>query len=241
MYKRPLIGITMDIHETEGGLYQCIHKNYLDLIERAGGIPLALSILNNEESIRLIAQAIDGLILSGGGDIHPSYYGEEVITKLDLILNDRADFELNLLKEVMERGIPILGICYGMQLINVARGGSLYQDIKKQVPASTDHRKNHSIKILPETRLSNIMDGVEEIVVISTHHQAIKEIGKDLVITAEADDGIVEAIEMEGYPFLIGVQWHPEKEIGDSFTQRLISSFIKTSKGEERWNNPTGL
>lgn len=234
MFKRPLIGITMDIKDTERGLYQYIHKNYLDAIEMSGGTPLALPILNNEESIKTIAQAIDGLILSGGGDIHPSYYGEDVMAKIYPTPHDRVDFELSLLKEVMKKRKPILGICYGMQLINVAMEGNLYQDIKRQVPRSRDHRKNHSIKILPETRLSKIMDGVEAIVVISTHHQAIKEIGKNLTITAEADDGIIEAIEMEDYPLLIGVQWHPEKEIGDSFTKKLMSSFIKTCKGNGR-------
>ncbi len=228
MGKKPLIGITMDIMETEKGLYQYIHKNYLDVIERAGGVPQPLPISHDEEAIKTIAQAIDGLILSGGGDVHPSFYGEEVITKLTLTPHDRTDFELSLLEEVMKRKKPILGICYGMQLINVALGGSLNQDIKKQVLKSKDHRKNHSVRIFPETRIHRIMDSVEVIDVISTHHQAIKETGKNLVVSATAEDGIIEAIEMEDYPFLIGVQWHPEKEIGDFFTRRLMSSFVNT-------------
>lgn len=219
----------MDMMDTEKGLYQYIHKNYLDAIEKVGGIPLAIPISYNEESTGIIAQAIDGLILSGGGDIHPTYYNEEIITKLSLTPHDRIDFELSLLKKVINRRIPILGICYGMQLINIAMGGSLYQDIKKEVPKTRDHRRNHSVKIWPESRLSNIMDWVEEIDVISTHHQAIKEIGRNLNISAEADDGIIEAVEMEDYPFLIGVQWHPEKEIDDFFTKRLMSSFVKNS------------
>lgn len=233
MNKRPLIGITMDIMETEKGLYQYIHKNYLDSIERAGGSPLTIPISHDDESIKRIARAIDGLILSGGGDIHPSYYGEEAITKLTLTPHDRTDFELSLLEETIKIKKPILGICYGMQLINVALGGNLYQDIKKQVSKSKDHRKNHSVKISPESRLRSIMDGAEVIEVISTHHQAIKDIGRNLVVSAIAEDGIIEAIEMEDYPFLIGVQWHPEKEIGDFFTRRLMSSFISTSHRQD--------
>jgi putative glutamine amidotransferase len=228
MFKRPLIGITMDIRDTEKGLYQYIHRNYLDVIETAGGTPLALPILYDEESTKAVAQAIDGLILSGGGDIHPSYYGEEVMTKLYLTPNDRTDFDLSLLKEVMKLKKSILGICYGMQLMNVALGGSLYQDIKKQVPKSKDHRKNHSVRISHESMLGDIMDGIDKIDVISAHRQGIKEIGKNLLVSAEADDGIIEAIEMEDYPFLIGVQWHPEKEKGDFFTKRLIPRFVKT-------------
>lgn len=233
MDKRPLIGVTMDIRDTENGLYQYINKNYLDVIDRAGGTPLALPISHSEDSTRAVAQIIDGLILSGGGDIHPSYFGEEAITKLSLTPHDRTDFELSLLKEVMKKRRPILGICYGMQLINIAFGGSLYQDIKKQVPKSRDHRKNHSVKIFPDSRLRNIMDGAEAIDVISRHHQAIKETGRNLSVSAQSEDGIIEAIEMEDYPFLIGVQWHPEKETGDFFTRRLISSFIKTCMGNK--------
>ncbi len=231
MGKKPIIGITMDIRDTEKGIYQYIHKNYLDAIERSGGAPLALPFLHDEESVKIVAHVIDGLILSGGGDIHPSYYGEEAITKLTLTPDDRIEFEFSLLEEVMRRKKPVLGICYGMQLINVALGGSLYQDIKKQFPKSMDHRKNHSVRIWPEGRLYKIMDGVEAIDVISRHHQAIKEIGRNLNISADTEDGIIEAIEMEGYPFLIGVQWHPEKEIGDFFTRRLISSFVNTCVG----------
>lgn len=227
MAERALIGITMDIRDTEKGLYQCIHKNYIDAVERAGGTPLPLPVLYNEKSVKALAHAIDGLIISGGGDIHPSYYGEEVEARIFLTPYDRTDFELSLLKEVMKRKRPVLGICYGMQLINVALGGSLYQDIKKQVYRSRDHRKNHSVRIMPEGRLRDIMDRLEEITVISTHHQSIREIGRNLIITAEADDGIIEAVEMEGYPFLMGVQWHPERDIGDPFTKRLISDFIK--------------
>ena len=181
--------------------------------------------------MNLIVKVIDGLILSGGGDIHPSYYGEETMTKLTLTPDDRIDFEFSLLEEVMKRKKPVLGICYGMQLLNVALGGSLYQDIKKHVPKSMDHRKNHSVRIWPESRLHKIMDGVEAIDVISRHHQAINDIGRNLNISADAEDGIIEAIEMEGYPFLIGVQWHPEKEIGDFFTRRLISSFVNACMG----------
>lgn len=233
MGRKPLIGITMDIRETEKGLYQYIHKNYLDAIEMAGGTALALPISYDEESIKAVIKAIDGLILSGGGDIHPSYYSEEVITKLYLTPNDRIDFELSLFRDMMKLRKPILGICYGMQLINIAMGGNLYQDIKKQVPRSEDHRKNHSIRIGPEGRLHNIMDKVEVIDVISSHHQGIKDIGRDLAISAEAEDGIIEAIEMEDYPFLIGVQWHPEREIGDLFTKRLMVSFVKDCRGDK--------
>jgi len=222
---RPLVGITGDIEEINGKTYLYIDLRYGKLVEETGGIPL---LIHPTDSVKDVISKIDGLLLSGGEDIHPRYYREEPRYPMTPSPDLRTEFEFSLLREAMISKIPILGICHGMQLINVAFGGTLYQDLPGQTEGVINHRlgeKRHLVSIEGDSLLFKAI-GKEEIAVTSTHHQAIKDLGMGLKVCATAHDSIIEAFEMPGYPFLIGVQWHPEKE-PDENSRKLFSTFLQ--------------
>jgi putative glutamine amidotransferase len=220
---KPIIGITCDIEERNGRAYVYTDIRYGRLVEEAGGIPI---LIHPTGSIKEIISKIDGLLLSGGEDIHPKYYREELSYPVTLSPDMRTEFEVSLLGEALRAKIPVLGICHGMQLINIAFGGTLYQDLPSQTEGVIDHRlgdRRHQVAIEEDSLLFKIM-GKREVSVTSTHHQAVKDLGSGLRVGAVAHDSIIEAFEMPGYPFLIGVQWHPEKE-PDVEAKRLLSAF----------------
>ena len=207
----PLIGITADAGEINNRPSFFIYKAYTQAVERAGGIPV---LLTETAKVQALVKRIDGLVITGGGfDIPPAMYGEEPLIELTTI-PERTAFESAVYTESLKKGIPVLGVCGGMQLINVIAGGSLYQDIKKQAPASRDHSKgDHRITLEPHTILYGII-GKNTATANTSHHQAIKEPGKEIIVSARADDGVIEAIEHRDFPYVLGVQWHPER-MGD--------------------------
>lgn len=219
--QRPIIGITLDID----GEYLKLKRHYPPAIRKAGGIPLLIPHGNDP---RVMAGIIDGLLIPGGGDIDPSYYLETSISRNDTLTPhatvsmERTEFEIALLRAIMELRKPVLGICYGMQLINVAFGGSLYQDIGDQSGMFLDHRKG-SHRIVGK---GSLLKG--EFTVNSSHHQAVRRIGNGLSPCAFSDDKLVEALELTGYPFLIGVQWHPERS-DDILALNLLSAFVEAA------------
>ncbi|MBI5406246.1 MAG: gamma-glutamyl-gamma-aminobutyrate hydrolase family protein [Nitrospirae bacterium] len=247
----PIIAITAKTEELRGRPQTTIPDAYAKAVEEAGGIPLIIPILGKRENIASIARArfAHGFIFSGGDDIHPRYYGEKPLLNLDLSPDERTDFEIALFREAIGLQKPILGICLGAQLINIALGGSLYQDIPTQIPNSLNHRAVHTVTIKEGTLLHRIFgdnnlntlslrerDKVRvglspnEIPVTSAHHQAVKTPGKGLTPSAPSPDGVIEAIEMTDYPFLIGVQWHPEQEPDNDQTKRLFKAFVEAAK-----------
>lgn len=211
--RKPVIGITTNKSERS----TTITVEYIDSVLAAGGIPVCIPTIINEENFDYYLDLIDGLLLTGGGDISPSCYGEEPIKEVNSIAVYKDKCEEGLFKRAYERKMPMLGICRGHQFINVALGGKLYQDINAQVPDSYGHSPNdasydefyHSINISSGTRLHEIMEE-DTMLVNSFHHQAVKVIGKNLVVAALSNDNIIEAIESNEDRFLIGVQWHPE-------------------------------
>lgn len=213
----PIIGITTDIE----GEYLRLKYHYSDAITRAGGIPILIPPTGKPASY---AERIDGLLIPGGNDLDPFYYHEAMMSQVKPVPRERSDFEIYLLKEVVSRQKPVSGICYGMQLINVAFGGSLYQDISSQVIGAINHQTDHGI-VIDENRFFK----KGEVFVNSTHHQAVKELGKGLKAFAYSTDNLIEAFYMEDYPYLIGVQWHPERLIDDSLSLELFKSFIRAS------------
>lgn len=222
---KPVIGVTLFRREKNksNSEYGTINCNYVKAVVDAGGLPLLIPIVNQPQDIKHYMDLIDGLLLSGGQDISPEFYNEKPIEELGEIDPTRDRWELKLFQEAYRKKLPLLGICRGMQLINVGLEGSLYQDIYSQYKNSLQHtsKKEESCayhKILIETgsQLEEILCCLDSLYVNSYHHQAIKEIGDNLKIVAHSDEGVVEAIEAEDSDqrFLVGVQWHPEDLAG---------------------------
>jgi putative glutamine amidotransferase len=242
----PLIAITAD----SSGLEQAGSKTdqepmfslasrYCDAIQNAGGLPIIIPHSPSRTQISDLLQRVDGLLISGGGfDIDPSHYGEQPIANLGKIKAQRTFTEMESIALGLQRDLPMLGICGGAQAINVALGGSLYQDIATQVPNAQEHQRNHSnghtIELLRGTLLHKIFNR-RTMKVNTTHHQAIRNPGKGLVINATAPDGLIEGIESTKHSFVLGVQWHPEVLAPRSPEQRKIfSSFISICKRLQR-------
>ena len=238
----PLIGITADSSDSEQSglkpkqeaMFSLAHR-YCDAVQRAGGLPVIIPHSPSRTQIRQLLQRVDGLVISGGDfDIDPSYYGEEPIANLGKIKAQRTFTEMKSIAVGLRRDLPMLGICGGAQAINVALGGSLYQDIATQLPHAREHQRNHSnghvIKLLHGTLLQKIFNR-QTIKVNTTHHQAIRDPGKDLIVNARAPDGLIEGIESTKHSFVLGVQWHPEVLAQRSAEHRkLFSLFIAICK-----------
>lgn len=212
---KPVIGVTLD----REGEYLRLKYQYPPAIINAGGIPVLIPYGNDPSSV---AEIIDGLLIPGGGDIDPVYFSEVPHPNTKLVSRERTDFEIILLKNIMEIKKPVFGICYGMQLINVVLGGSLYQDIGSQFGGTIDHTRGEH-RIVGHGILIN-----GEFMVGSSHHQAVKRPGKGLAVCAVSDDDLVEAVALNDYPFLYGVQWHPERSDND-LSKNLFSAFIESA------------
>lgn len=216
----PIIGITSEYSYDERKKFNRVKSAYIEAISKVGGIPLVLPIMKEKEAIEKYLDVVDGILCTGGEDISPLLYGENPIKEVVAISYDRDSMEMDLLKKAYEREIPILGICRGLQIINVALGGSLYQDIHIQLPFALGHVSTydisqgyHSIDIIDDTILYDIF-GINKINVNSNHHQSIKIVAKDLRINSLSKDGIVEGVEsIKNSNFVLGVQFHPEEMI----------------------------
>jgi putative glutamine amidotransferase len=221
MINKPVIGITMD---AEGECLR-LRRNYVEAITKAGGMPV---FIPPSENAVFYAEIIDALLIPGGCDINPSYYHEDILPQVKLVPRERSDFEISLLREMIKLHKPVFGICYGMQLINVALGGTLYQDIESQLSSDINHRKGYHKIVIKENRF--IEEG--EFSVNSTHHQAIKELGAGLVGFVFSPDKLIEAFYRKDYLFLVGVQWHPERLLDDKLSLKLFRLFIETARGK---------
>lgn len=211
---RPVIGVCAS-HDTEKKTF-FVRENYMESIMRAGGLPVLLPMTRDVETIGEMAERIDGLFLAGGGDVDPAHYNTPKHPKCGEIDPLRDDFELMLISRVMTRKLPIFGVCRGIQVMNVALGGTLIQDIPSEVPVNEIHLQNppydepiHEIDVYEDGLLRKILN-VPRFAVNSTHHQAVLDLAPGFVVDARSPEGIIEAVHMKDDPRIFGVQFHPE-------------------------------
>ncbi len=230
---KTIIGLIADYSEKNGYSnhpYYALRTNYVEILNKLDAtaiiIPFSINDIDN------YAQLIDGLILTGGeNDIPPILYGDLKIHETVKFNKLRTKFEWKITKEIIKQKKPILGICGGMQLLNVVFGGSLFQDINENFDSNLEHEKKpynevaHQIYLERNSLLYQISGNKKTVGVNSSHHQSILNLGHDLIISAKADDNVIEAIEHKFYPFMIGVQWHPEYLI-NQLDYKLFEAFI---------------
>lgn len=217
----------------------CVKETYLNCIGLAGALPVILSCtehsFSGKSDFEQLAQCFDGFLFSGGTDLHPGLFGEEVLECCGEIIPERDNFELPLMLEAIRANKPVLGVCRGMQLLNVALGGTLYQDIPTQIkPSVKIHHQQpepytkavHKVNIIKGTPLDDLVH-MEQLNVNSVHHQAIKALAPSLRSMAVAGDGIIEAVYRMDKNFVMGVQWHPEfLGMEDAPSEKIFSAFV---------------
>jgi len=243
--KKPIIGISGNIITDSSGNFAGYHRayvndDYIDSVVQNGGIPLMIPLNEDKEIAREQVQAVDAILLSGGQDVSPLNYNEEPSPKLGETFPQRDQFDFQLIQYAMEENKPILGICRGIQVINTYFGGSLYQDLSDfenkvimHNQAKNPQLPTHTVTIERNSKLFEIFKE-EKLLTNSFHHQAVKEVGKGLAVTARTSDGIIEAIEHRDYPFLIAIQWHPEMLHKSVAKMNLIfSALIVTAGGKK--------
>lgn len=228
---RPVIGITCGEDISSGRVF--LPQAYIESVKEAGGIPLLLPPVFCADYAPILKR-IEGLLLSGGVDVDPVYFNEEPLPALGEITPGRDQFEVSFVRQLLKRDLPILAICRGIQVLNIAAGGSVMQDIPSQIKDSIKHSQDaprsyptHKVNLISGTKLYQIYERLS-IRVNSFHHQAVKHPGSGFIATAWAADGVIEAIESEKHSFVVGVQWHPECMVRtDGETRKLFSTFVE--------------
>jgi putative glutamine amidotransferase len=238
----PVIGITGRVEQAARlpnlSLF-AISQTYVEAVVQSGGTPVVIPPHLEETALHTILARLDGLILSGGGDVLPALYGEEDSGLLWLVNERRDRAELVSARWALAEELPLLAICRGAQMLNIAAGGTLIQDIPTQVLGALSHSSvagrptatiAHTVEVAAGSRLAALI-GAGELGVNSAHHQAAKDMGDGLVVTARAPDGIVEGLEIPEHPFCIGVQWHPEAMVeSHPVMRRLFAGLVKAAQ-----------
>lgn len=235
--RKPLIGLT-PAHDMESGDVKA-RPTYMRALKAAGAIPVVMPLDASEEDLKQLSKDLDGFLFTGGPDVHPFLFGEETQAHCGNVSPARDQMEISLLPMIMELQKPILGICRGIQVLNIALGGNIWQDIPSQVtrdfplahsqPFSYD-MPCHTVVLTEGSLLARISES-SSIKVNSMHHQAVKDLAPGLIASAYSTDYLIEALEMPDYPFFIGVQWHPEylwEKNKEAF--RLFQTFVKACK-----------
>jgi len=232
---RPLIGIPCSTHSDSEGRPKGFRLNqaYVRAISQAGGTPIMIPPIGDADVLRAQFNLLDGLLLPGGSDIAPSFYGAEPHPEQDPTDVPLDEAELTLARWALSELKPVFGICRGQQVLNVAAGGTLYQDIPTQIPGALVHRSQersaltHEIAVDPDSRLAGLI-GVTGVGVNSMHHQSIRELASGFIVSARSSDSVIEAIEVvDEHPFAIAVQFHPEELVpGHTASERLFLAFV---------------
>jgi putative glutamine amidotransferase len=234
---RPLIGITMR-HELETERFY-LARAYGEAVAAAGGAPVHISLIPAADYVATVLARLDGVLLPGSAsDVDPQRYGREPRPRLGSVHPLKDDTDALVLAEVERRALPLLAICFGLQIWNVTRGGTLIQDIESELPAALKHeqgapraRRSHRVRLLSDSKLAKLA-AAESAAVNSHHHQALETVGQDLRATAWAADGLIEGAEdVRADRWAVGVQWHPEIDwASDEFSTRLFKSFIAAAR-----------
>ena len=242
---QPIIGIpcfSMIRPDTGRPIYAS-NQTYVEAVLRAGGAPILIPPLANKPALGVIQDQLDGLLLAGGADLDPSLYGERPLPECQSPDPERDAMELAIARWALDQGLPVFGVCRGMQLLNVACGGTLYQHVPAECPDALDHEQPgqarshiaHDISVQPDSLLAGILGDLHP-GVNSFHHQAVHQVGRGLRVTASAEDGIIEAMEMpEAAAFVLAVQYHPEElEAVDIGSHRLFLAFVQAAADRKR-------
>jgi putative glutamine amidotransferase len=217
-----------------------INQSYVRALAAAGCAPVLIPILDDDDRLRAIYDRLDGIVFPGGADVAPAEFGEELIEGANVVVEAPRDrTELTLARWAFADDLPTLGICRGQQLLNVALGGSLYQDLRHQGVTTVEHSDadgrarnalTHRVRLDPSSRLAQLIDETN-IEVNSLHHQAVKAVAPPLQVTGTSDDGVIEALESADRRFLIAVQWHPEEIDEIPWVRRLFQGFARAAEG----------
>lgn len=241
MRRKPLIGLTTyhkRSKDTDVPLYGLM-LSYVRAVAGAGGIPLLIPLNVADEDLSDVLARLDGLLLPGGGDIDPRLYGGQPHDLVAEVDDQRDRVELELARLAVSTETPLLAICRGHQVLNVALGGTMYEDVASQMPGAIRHDYGdertslpHTVRLLPGTRLASIL-ARDETPVNSIHHQGLNALAPELIVSALAPDGLVEGVEVPGHPFAVGVQWHPENLLEvQPVMAHLFTSLVQAAQGE---------
>ena len=222
----PLIGLT-SYGKKEENKYN-LPAEYVESVRRAGGIPVLLP--PGEKSVKSLCSRLDGIILTGGGDIHQDHYNGSTHPLIYNVDEQRDETELAITKIILERNIPTLAICRGMQILNTFFGGTLFEHLPVLHRFPPRETTKHLVDISPGSKLHGIVS-TSQMEIVSWHHQAVKDVPKELTITARSKDGVIEGFELDSHPWLVAVQWHPELSASeDKLQQKLFDALIEVSK-----------
>lgn len=232
--RKPIIGIGSDVLTVPGKRERAFaFLTYTESLRRAGAVPVVIP--PQPDDAETVVDGLDGILLAGGDDCDPAAYGEEPHPTVIAMDARRQANEQALAKAARDRGIPTLGVCLGMQMMNVVAGGSLVQDIASELETHIEHasepeqRARHDVIVEQGTRLADILPATE-LNVNSSHHQAIRRVGEGLRVTAHAPDGVIEGLEDPRHPFYVGVQWHPEEMVGEESAAALFGAFVEAAR-----------
>jgi len=232
---KPVIGVIPLFDEDKDSYWML--PGYMKVIELCGGLPIMLPLTTDEVELDQCLDMCDGLLFTGGHDVSPTIYGETPKSTCGVACEDRDKMEYYLLHQAVEKDIPVFGICRGIQFINAALGGTLYQDLPTEHASNIEHhmtfpydKPQHVVEVLDNTYIAEVI-GKGYHNVNSYHHQAVKDVAPGLVVGAVSEDGLVEEVEMPGKRFLMGVQWHPEfSYLVDENAQKLVQAFVDACK-----------
>ncbi len=231
------IGVSMNYRVTQSGTHRAyIDSPYVDLLANLGVQPVPIAITDSCEILQKSLEGLGGVLFTGGMDLDPALWDEPMHPKSELVHPRRQKYDFDLYKAVTQRQLPIMGICLGLQMINVYHGGSLYQHLPES-PGQVDHGRehhhtSHELQLNSDSMLYGWLSQ-ESVSVASGHHQGIRRLGNGLLAVGTASDGVIEAIERPDYPFLIAVQWHPEKDPDNEVNCTVVKKFLESAKNTQ--------